>query len=363
MLEHIGQGLAGCLPEPKLTISCEFTILYNFSGSIMATPALSRNSPRVWPEQQSLLLRIWEAASSQPRVEGLLAATADILVEVVPFSAATLICFGPEAARVCATHITKKFGGVPRDRARIGQIAEIVLPHERDRIPSAFSNLQRTMASGKPFACNDLLAKPAWHEHEFQLARLGTRAYALQPLVLCQEMVGAAIFSRTEPDSFTSEQLATFRAISPAVAAALNNAFQNEKAAARIEALETEIHNLRQKIPTFNDDGKERGMSHSAYIEDELVYLRDRMLDAEASAVQDVDVARSRAYPDLDAQLQHEERRFIETTLAATHGRVSGPKGAAVRLGLRASTLEFRIQRLGIDKFQFRRNPYKHQRA
>ena len=74
-------------------------------------------------------------------------------------------------------------------------------------------------------------------------------------------------------------------------------------------------------------------------------------------AVQDVDVAQTRAYPNMDAQLQHEERRLIETTLAATHGRVSGPKGAAVRLGLRASTLEFRIQRLGINKFQFRRNP------
>jgi transcriptional regulator with GAF, ATPase, and Fis domain len=219
------------------------------------------------------------------------------------------------------------------------------------------------MISGKPFSCTDLLAKQAWHEHESHLAGLGTRAYALQPLILCQEIVGAAIFSRTEPDSFTFEQLTIFRAISPAIAATLKNAFQREKAAARIEALETEIHKLRQTIPMFNDDRNERGISHSADIEDELVYLRDRMLDAEPMAVQDVKVAESRAYSDMDAQLQDEERRFIETTLAATHGRVSGPKGAAVRLGLRASTLEFRIRRLGIDKFQFRRNPDEQKRA
>ena len=36
-------------------------------------------------------------------------------------------------------------------------------------------------------------------------------------------------------------------------------------------------------------------------------------------------------------------------------GRVSGPSGAARRLGLPHSTLEFRIKKLGIDKFQFRR--------
>jgi transcriptional regulator with GAF, ATPase, and Fis domain len=329
----------------------------------MATPTLSRESPRAYRERQSLLLRIWEVASSQPSVEGLLAAVADILVEVVPFSAATLICFGPEGPRVCGTHITKKPRVVPGDRATVGRIAEIAPPGERDRMPSAFSNLQRMMISGKPFSCTDLLAKQAWHEHEFHLAGLGTRAYALQPLILCQEIVGAAIFSRTEPDSFTFEQLTIFRTISPAIAAALKNAFQKENAAARIEALETEIHELRQKIPMFNGDGNERGISHSADIEDELAYLRDRTLDEEPRAVQNVKLAQSRAYSDLDAQLQDEERRFIETTLATTHGRVSGRKGAAVRLGLRASTLEFRIRRLGIDKFQFRSKPHKQKRA
>jgi formate hydrogenlyase transcriptional activator len=39
----------------------------------------------------------------------------------------------------------------------------------------------------------------------------------------------------------------------------------------------------------------------------------------------------------------------------ASHGRVSGQNGAAKRLGLPHSTLEFRIKKLGIDKFQFRR--------
>ena len=48
------------------------------------------------------------------------------------------------------------------------------------------------------------------------------------------------------------------------------------------------------------------------------------------------------------------ERGFIEAALAACRGRVSGPSGAAARLGVPPSTLENRIKALGIDKTQFK---------
>jgi PAS domain S-box-containing protein len=48
------------------------------------------------------------------------------------------------------------------------------------------------------------------------------------------------------------------------------------------------------------------------------------------------------------------EREIIETALAATRGRVSGPSGAAAKLGIPASTLEARIRALKIDKLQFK---------
>ncbi len=48
------------------------------------------------------------------------------------------------------------------------------------------------------------------------------------------------------------------------------------------------------------------------------------------------------------------EREAIERALADARGRVSGPKGAALALGLPASTVESRIRRLGIDKFRFK---------
>jgi formate hydrogenlyase transcriptional activator len=54
-------------------------------------------------------------------------------------------------------------------------------------------------------------------------------------------------------------------------------------------------------------------------------------------------------------QLCSEEREAIENALTTSHGKVAGEKGAAKKLGVPASTLEFRIKKLGIDKFRYRK--------
>jgi DNA-binding NtrC family response regulator len=56
----------------------------------------------------------------------------------------------------------------------------------------------------------------------------------------------------------------------------------------------------------------------------------------------------------LDAFMAKNEQSLIERTLEETRGRVSGPSGAAARLGVPASTLESKIKRLRIDKLRFR---------
>jgi PAS domain S-box-containing protein len=48
------------------------------------------------------------------------------------------------------------------------------------------------------------------------------------------------------------------------------------------------------------------------------------------------------------------KREIIERALTDSHGRVSGPRGAAVRLGIPRSTLESRIRSLGIPKHRFK---------
>ena len=52
--------------------------------------------------------------------------------------------------------------------------------------------------------------------------------------------------------------------------------------------------------------------------------------------------------------LQAHEKEVIEAALAQSHGRISGPAGAAAKLGIPDSTLEGKIKRLGIDKYRFK---------
>jgi formate hydrogenlyase transcriptional activator len=49
--------------------------------------------------------------------------------------------------------------------------------------------------------------------------------------------------------------------------------------------------------------------------------------------------------------LADREVQMIEAALAETHGRISGPSGAAAKLGIPRQTLEYKIRRLGIDRY------------
>ena len=51
---------------------------------------------------------------------------------------------------------------------------------------------------------------------------------------------------------------------------------------------------------------------------------------------------------------EFDEQKRIVDMLRETNGRVSGPKGAASRLGLNRTTLLSRMEKLGIDVRQFR---------
>jgi formate hydrogenlyase transcriptional activator len=57
----------------------------------------------------------------------------------------------------------------------------------------------------------------------------------------------------------------------------------------------------------------------------------------------------------LGATMQGNEQTLIEQALESARGRVSGPTGAAVSLGVPASTLESKIKRFNIDKLRYMR--------
>jgi len=50
------------------------------------------------------------------------------------------------------------------------------------------------------------------------------------------------------------------------------------------------------------------------------------------------------------------ELEMIEAALAESHGRISGPSGAAAKLGIPRQTLESKIRRLGIDRYGRKRS-------
>ena len=63
-------------------------------------------------------------------------------------------------------------------------------------------------------------------------------------------------------------------------------------------------------------------------------------------------LARSRAST-LNGVLVKQEKEMIESALAECYGRISGPLGAATKLGLPARTLDSKIKRLRINKYRF----------
>ena len=56
----------------------------------------------------------------------------------------------------------------------------------------------------------------------------------------------------------------------------------------------------------------------------------------------------------LDGALIRQEKEMIEAALAESQGRISGPAGAAAKLGLLARTLDSKIKRLKINKYRFK---------
>jgi formate hydrogenlyase transcriptional activator len=52
---------------------------------------------------------------------------------------------------------------------------------------------------------------------------------------------------------------------------------------------------------------------------------------------------------DDDDTLKTKEREHILRALRESHGQISGPRGAAMRLGLKRTTLQSKLKNLGIN--------------
>jgi formate hydrogenlyase transcriptional activator len=64
--------------------------------------------------------------------------------------------------------------------------------------------------------------------------------------------------------------------------------------------------------------------------------------------------AESTNQSDLSQKLAVREKEMIEAALSESGGQVFGPSGAAAKLGIHRSTLEYKIASLKIDKYRFK---------
>jgi formate hydrogenlyase transcriptional activator len=71
--------------------------------------------------------------------------------------------------------------------------------------------------------------------------------------------------------------------------------------------------------------------------------------------LRDTSMVHGRAVP-LEASVAGRERQLIEAALAECRGRISGPDGAAARLGIPRQTLDYKIKSLEINKHHFKVN-------
>jgi formate hydrogenlyase transcriptional activator len=84
------------------------------------------------------------------------------------------------------------------------------------------------------------------------------------------------------------------------------------------------------------------------FIERSVILSRGSVLNAPLTELKHI-----HAYNGSDRTLENLERQHIIRTLRETGGVIAGMNGAAVRLGLKRTTLQSRIQRMGISRKEY----------
>jgi formate hydrogenlyase transcriptional activator len=225
-------------------------------------------------QRSALLLRTWEAISAERELPGVLAALADVLLPLVRFDAISIIDFatfgtptrsaGEHARhRLFALHVVnfpRTEGETSEELAKRTEQYWEPLPEVRPLIP--YPPADDKWLTGEPYACDDLLQKEGWYEHEFHLARTGVRSYASVPLVSRGQIIGVAAFPRGKQQAFPREELSILRDVAHALSIAVANALANEEIRKLREQLEAENISLRAQLgqaPWF-----EEILAHSA---------------------------------------------------------------------------------------------------
>jgi len=181
------------------------------------------------------------------------------------------------------------------------------------RIPLGVGKVGRVGGSGTAMLLHDMSERSDWIASPDWAAREGIRAFAAQPLVSGEDVLGVlAVFRRARIDASAFQWL---RVLADHVTAALVRARAFERAERRQAATEREIATLRAEI--------RRRQVRSAGTTSEVPVLS------------------------IGEWRQH-ERANLEAALRRSGGRIYGRGGAAEILGVPPTTLASRLKALGV---------------
>jgi formate hydrogenlyase transcriptional activator len=208
-----------------------------------------------------MMLRTWEAISTERELPGVLASLADVLVHLVPFDSIGIIDFtvpndtpdeDGDLHRLLALHVV---GVAPIDGETPEQLAARSeryaqpppLTETRPLLPYPKDSEKHEVA-GEPYTCDDLLEKDGWFRHEYHLAKDGVRSYAAVPLVMRGQVLGVAAFIRLKQRAFPPHERAILKDVSRALSIATANALANEEIRKLRQQLEAENISLREQL-------------------------------------------------------------------------------------------------------------------
>jgi formate hydrogenlyase transcriptional activator len=216
------------------------------------------------PQHFALVLRAWEATTTERTLKDVLAAVTCVLTPVVPYIGLGIVAFDAPGSIPYALHHVE-MGAMDPAKVAAMRAAQAQAQAQanggppvpaRPRAPYDGSSFNDTLNAGRPFTCDDLMTKAAWLEHEAKLAMVGIRAYTAVPLVVQGRRIGNAMFCRMAAVPFTPPQVRLLADVGRALAVAVANALANEEIKRLRDQLEAENVALRAQLaqpPSFGD--------------------------------------------------------------------------------------------------------------
>jgi len=328
------------------------------------------SGPRSLVERFQALLAVAESITSCRDPEELFRGLARHLQRVVPFDGLGLVLLQPERGVTSARILETTGAGFttlpecPIDGTHSGWVIE----------------------TQQPLVVADTAAETRWPDAIADLRERGIVSFCSLPLTTARRRVGALGFGSREPVAYTSLDVTFLGEVAKLVAVAVDNALNFDEAQATQRQLSTERDHLRLLLDVTNAmvsklDLPELLDAISVPLERvipfevipsetlealrryawpgnvrELANLIERAMILSKGRTLEVPLAelrrrRSRAdHEDSPATLEAAERMHILRVLGETNWTLGGPRGAAARLGMKRTTLQSLMRRLGITR-------------